>query len=248
MSDFANDPTIRRVRALLKKAESLAKMGDLNSDTEAEACNEMAAKLIAKYGIDQALLAERGEIKDVIINKLIELTGDYIIDKRVLLNNIVKALGAQAIFLRARRPGTVQSYKLTAHVFAYETDMDRIEFLFDLLQPQMFLGAVAAQVPYGENARSFRKSWMSGFVSAIAGRLKRTHKEAAAEAGVGTDLVLFDRSSAVELEYNLIHDPKSVVMAGARRLSGSGRSQGYAAGRRANIGNTVGGGRKTLTG
>jgi len=244
---FNDDPTIIRIRALLKKAESAAKQGTPEGDNEANAYNEMAAKFIAKYGVDQALLAERGEIRDVITNKRTRITDNYSYDKRVLFNMIVKSLGGQVVFIQSRRPGTQQSYTLTAHVFAYETDMERMEFLFELLQPQMLLGAAAAQAPYWESARSFRKSWMSGFAAAIGERLKRTQKEAAAEAGAGTDLVLFDRSKAVKFDFDLAHDPKTITTQ-ARSLNGSGRSQGFAAGQKASLGNAVGGGRRAIVG
>ena len=249
MNDFNNDPTLRRVRGLLKKAESLYSIGDENSVREAEAANALAAKLISKHGIDQALLADKGEIKDVIVNKLIPLSAVYQNDKRVLFNSIVHALGAQVIFIRSRRPGTAQSYTLSAHVFAYESDMARIELLFEMLQPQMLLGAAAAHVPYWENARSFRKSWMSGFISAIHGRLKATKKEATKEAGTGTDLVLFNREKAVEVAYKATFDPKHTINSAPRRLAGSGREQGYAAGQKASFGgNNIGGSRRALAG
>lgn len=242
---FDNDPTIRRVRALLNKAGSLAKMGDENSQREADACNDKASELIAKHRIDQVLLLMKGEIQDAIVSKRIPLSSVYTQDKKTLFNMIVHALGAQVVFIRRKRPGTEQSYTYTAHVFAYESDLERIEFLFEMLQPQMVLGAAAAQVPAWENARSFRKSWMHGFASAIKDRLQRTQNEATAEAGAGTDLVLFDRSKAVEKTYrDFVGKTTNTV----RTLAGTGRQQGYAAGQRASLGdNQLGNSRRSVT-
>lgn len=245
MSNFADDPMIVKIRGLLKKAASAAEQGTPEGDNEADAYNEMAAKLIAKYGIDQALLAERGEVKDPIVNKLIKIADGYALDRRSLLFAIVRGLGAQAVYIKRRRPGTQQSYSYTMHVFAYQSDLNRIELLFELLQPQMLLGAAAAQVPWYENARSYRKSWMSGFAMAITARLKRTEKEAAADAGTGTDLVLYDRSKAVKQSYTEAY-PKTHST--QRYLNGSGQSQGYAAGQRANLDNRIGGSRPALVG
>lgn len=244
---FDNDPQIRRISALLKKAESLVRMGDENSQREADACNEMAAKLISKHNIDQAMLAAKGEIEDAIISKYIRMSDGYTIDKKVLLNSIIKALKAQVVFIKTRRPGTEQSYKYVAHVFAYERDLERIEFLFEMLQPQMLLGAAAAQAPYWENKRSFRKSWMLGFSAAIKERLQRTQTEATAEAGAGTDLVLFDRSQAVKQSFDIAHPPKGISRT-PRSLQGSGLSQGYVAGQKASFGdNQLGNSRRALS-
>lgn len=241
---FNNDPTIRRIRSLLKKAESLVQMGDENSQREADACNEKASELINKHGIDQALLAAKGEIQDAITSKRIPLSDPYVMDKKTLFNQIVMSLGGQVVFLKRKRPGTQQSYSYTAHVFAYEGDLERIEFLFEMLQPQMLLGAAAAQTPYWENARSFRKSWMYGFAIAISERLQRTQNEAVAEAGAGTDLVLFDRNKAVEQSFNIAHPKMKNTV---RTLNGSGLGQGYAAGQRASLGdNQLGNSRRAL--
>lgn len=244
MSNFNRDPKIELIRRLLAQAESAAKIGN---EAEAESFNNKATQLISKYGVDQALLAAKGEIQDAIISRYMRISDNYAMDKRSLLNAIVHGLGAQVIFVLSLRPGTAQSYSYTGHVFAYEGDLERIELLYDLLSSQMLFGAAAAQVPSWESARSYRKSWMSGFAEAIRLRLMRTEKEAATDAGVGTDLVLFDRNTAVKLEFDLAHDPKKTKFVG-RHLGGSGREDGYKAGKQANMGNNLGGARKSLAG
>lgn len=241
MSDFTNDPKISVIKALLKQAESAAKLGN---QAEADTYNEKASALIAKYGVDQALLAEKGQIKDALISRRITIPDNYAMDKRVLLHRIVIALGAKVIFLTIKKPGTAQSYSYVGHVFAFESDMERIQFLFDLLSTQMVLGAAAANVPLWENARSYRKSWMLGFADAINARLKRHVKQASTDSGTGTDLVLFNRSSAVEKAYKTAY-PKTHTS--GRSLQGTGRSDGYAAGQRASLGtNNIGGSRVAL--
>jgi hypothetical protein len=242
LNNVASDAMIEKVRKLLALAESAAKVGNM---AEADAATEFATKLITKFGIDQALLAAKGEIKDELINKRIKIADDWALDRRSLLFAIVRGLGAKALYLKTKRPGTQQSYSYVMHVFAYESDMARIEFLFEMLQPQMILGAAAAESgTWWENKRSFRKSWMAGFSTAIAERLQRNTKEAATEAGTGTDIVLFDRSKAVESAYTTRY-PKTVST--SRNLAGSGRSQGYAAGQRASLGdNQIGGSRLAL--
>lgn len=234
MTNYINDPQITLIRKLLKKAEGAARLGTPAGDIEANLFNEHAAVLIAKHGVDQALLAEKGEIQDAIISKMIPILGTYAMDRRVLLGHIILAFGAKAVIIPNHRVGTYQGKTYTIHVFAYESDMNRIEFLFEMLQPQMLLGAAAAYVPYYDNVRAFRKSWMSGFAAAVYNRLKRNETKAAADAGVGTDLVLFNRSAAVERAHDEAY-PKLGAPT-TRKLAGSGRSQGYAAGTRASLG------------
>lgn len=236
MSKFSDDPMINKIRNLLKKAESLSKMTDENSKHEAEACNEKAAELIVKHGIDQALLAEAGKIEDPIVSKRIEILDNYARDRHGLLSQIVNAFGAKAVVHSNHKYGTVQGKTYTFHVFAHESDMNRIEFVYELLQPQMIFGAMAAPVPYYDTARSFRKSWMTGFSAAIYNRLKRHEKQVVAESesSTGTALVLVNRSGAVEKAYQTAYPKLGTVK--PRKLRGSGRSQGYAAGQRASLG------------
>lgn len=247
-TSFATDPKIETIRKILKKAEAAARLGTQEGQTEADRCNEMASKLIAKFGVDQALLAVEGKIDDPIVSERVAIPDNYAVDLRVLIFSIITALGGQMVYLKRRRPGTVRSYTYTAHIFGHRSTLDRTIFLFDLLQNQMLLGAAAAPVPYWENARSYRKSWMSGFTTAISERLSRNEKQAAdeserpaIESGVSMALVLVDRSKAVENMFVAAY-PKNTVVKSYRTLSGSGHGQGYVAGHKANIGNAVGNG------
>jgi uncharacterized protein DUF2786 len=251
MASFANDPMISKIRKLLQQAEGAARLGNTE---EANAFNEKATELITKYGVDQAKLAAEGQIDDPIASEHVAIPDTYAVDMRNLIFNITVALGGQMVYLKRRRPGTAQSYTYTAHIFGHRSTLDRVIFLFDLLQSQMLVGASAAQVPAWENARSYRKSWMAGFAIAIRDRLSRNEQKAAAESnspaissGIGMELVLLDRSKAVEASFSAAY-PKGTVSKSYRTLRGSGRSHGYAAGQRANIGNAVGNNRKVLVG
>lgn len=230
MTSFNNDPMIGKIRKLLKQAESAVKNGN---KAEAEAYNSKASELIAKHGVDQALLAEKGEIQDAIVSMMFDINGEFSMDRRVLLTHIIKAMGGSAVIISSHRPGTYQSKDYTVHAFAYQSDMNRIQFLYEILTSQMLLGsAVAARNV--EKKRSFRKSWMLGFSYAIYVRLKKDEEVAVAAAGTGTDVVLYNRSLAVEqaqcVEYPELGKPVE------RKLGSSGRAQGYMAGKRASLG------------
>lgn len=245
MSDFDTNPMISKIRKLLKLAESAAALGTPEGDAEAGSANDKATELMAKYGVDQALLANRGEIKDNVTSKKIQIFGNYAMDRRVLLGHIISALGGKGVIFTNHRPGTYRGVTYTMHVFAFESDMNRIEFLFSLLSTQMLVGAAAARPQYWENKRSFRKSWMTGFAMAIYNRLDRSEKQAVSNAEPGTALVLFNRSAAVTRAQD--EEYGKLGSATTRKLAGSGRNQGYAAGQRASLGdNQLGGSRQAL--
>lgn len=268
------DKIITRIKKSLALAEDAAKRG---AQAEADAANEMAAKLIARHQVDSAMLAEAGEIKDVIVNKKIKITTNYTQDKKHLLHCIARGMGAQAISIRTRRSGTEQSYTYSVHVFAFESDMQRIEMLFELLCTQMMVGANTAEIPYWENKRSFRKSWMSGFAYAIEERLARNIKEMVESTfieleGNGPALAIEQdnrtwsskaeragrkKSKSTELvlkgrdeqvkEQYKVAYPK--VVKTYRSLRGSGWGKGNEAGKKASLGsNEIGNRKKALVG
>src|SRR4051794_35012987 len=62
------DVVLDKVRKLLAKAEDPA-----CSPAEAEALTAKATELIAKYGVDQALLAARDPARDSVVDRMIEV-------------------------------------------------------------------------------------------------------------------------------------------------------------------------------
>jgi hypothetical protein len=76
-----------KVRKLLAKAEDPACTRE-----EAEALTAKAAELIAKYGIDQAMLAAGGTQRPQAVgNRLVELQGPYLREKAHLLHVVAES-------------------------------------------------------------------------------------------------------------------------------------------------------------
>ncbi|MGA5305489.1 DUF2786 domain-containing protein [Nucisporomicrobium flavum] len=215
------DRLLERVRKLLAKAESPA-----CTPAEAEAFTAKAAELIAKYGVDQALLAGADPAADPVGDRIVTVEPPYSRDKAGLLGAVAIALRCKVVHLERR--GTAR-----IHLFGHRADLERVELLFTSLLVQAAHGLAAAAVPTYDHPAAFRRSWLVGFTEAIRARLTATEQAAAASAP-GAELVLVDRTVAVERRRDETY-PK-LARLGPRRLAGSGRGQGYAAGRTADLG------------
>jgi hypothetical protein len=217
------DPLLSRVRKLLAKAEDPA-----CTPAEAEAFTAKAAELIAKYGVDQALLAGADPALDPVGDRVVEVEAPYSRDKAGLLGAVAVALRCRVVHLERR--GTAR-----IHLFGHGADLERVELLFTSLLVQAAHGLAATEVPSFDHPAAFRRSWLAGFTEAIRLRLTATEKAAVADAP-GADLVLVDRTELVDRRRDETY-PR-LTRLGPRRLAGSGRRQGYAAGRTADLGGT----------
>jgi hypothetical protein len=215
------DPLLARVRKLLAKAEDPA-----CTPEEAEAFTAKASHLIAKYGVDQALLAAGDPALDPVGDRIVTIDPPYARDKASLLAAVAMALRCRVVHLERR--GTART-----HLFGHAADLERVELLFTSLLVQAAHGLAAARVPWGEHPAAFRRSWLVGYTEAVRVRLRDAEAAAVSEAP-GADLVLVDRAELVERRRDAVY-PR-LARLGPRRLQGSGRGQGYAAGRSADLG------------
>lgn len=214
-----------KVRKLLAKAEDPA-----CTPEEAEALTAKAAALIAKYGIDQALLDARAERRQEVGNRLVQLEAPYLREKAYLLHVVAAALRCRSIRLERR---TAEGLRISVHLFGFASDVAGVELLFASLLVQAARGLLREPVPPGEQPAAWRRSWLVGFGSAVAQRFAASAPRAEA-AEPGTALVLADRDRAVDLAVAAAYPD---VRAGRRRrLTGGGFAAGSAAGRRADLG------------
>jgi hypothetical protein len=233
------DRMLAKIRALLTKAEDPAA-----TPAEAEAFTAKAAELMAKYGVDRAMLAAADPTSDVPGDRIIWIQAPYALDKQRLLSQLGLALGCKTVLKQS-----VRGYAV--HLFGYASDLERVDMLFTSLLLQAVNSLAQTPVPYWENAAAFRRSWLAGFAAMIAHRLHQAEKRAAANAtqereqagtgGPSVALVLADRATVVQRKLEEAY-PK-LGKARARKLSGSGYRDGVEAGRRADLGGTRVGGR-----
>lgn len=226
-------PMLERVRKLLAKAEGT------DNPVEALTYNEKAAELIARYGIEQALLnAGRAERERAIVgDRTIHVVAPYAGEKAALLHNIAKPLGVETIRLQGRR-----SDGLNVHLFGLPADLERVELLFTSLLLQASRGLTTPHASrYGEATVTYRKNWMWGFITAVKERLEVAENRArqatdATSDGPSTDLVLADREALVQRRVSEVY-PKLKNLRSVN-LGGTGYDDGQAAGRRADLGGT----------
>jgi hypothetical protein len=226
------DDLLDRVRKLLAKAED-----EGSSPAEAEALTAKAAELMARYGIDRALLGAIRPETDRPGDRVFTLDNPWGDVKRHLLAGLATALRCQCVQTR-----TAEGTRL--HVFGYRSDLDRADILFTSLLVQMARALARQAVPgAGSEARAWRRSWMLGFCSAVVARVLAAEEAAAASAGAGgsdgaadgrgTALVLADRSLVVRQQVAAAypHLRRTRVT-----YSGGGYGDGYRAGQQADIG------------
>jgi Protein of unknown function (DUF2786) len=225
----APDKLLDRVRKLLAKAED-----ESCTPPEAEALTAKAAELMAKYGIDRALLAAARPETDAPSSRFVDIDNPWGKVKAHLLCGLGAAMRCQCIMLTTRDG-------MRIHVFGYASDIERTDLLYTSVLIQMWHGLAAAAVPDRASPRAWRRSWLLGFAAAVIGRVRSAEDAARARAeqpGPAGEpsraaLVLADRSlvirTAVQREY-------PVTRTARLTYSGSGYGAGYAQGQRADIG------------
>jgi uncharacterized protein DUF2786 len=219
-----------RVRKLLVKAEA-----DGVTHAEAQALTAKAAELMAKYGIDRALLAARRPETDRPADRVIDIGNPWGRVQAHLLCGLAAALRCQCVILPRTGPGS------RIHVFGFASDIERTDVLYTSLLIQMWQGLAATQPPaWAQSPRAWRRSWLLGFATAVVARVRAAEQGAAQRAagtvtgdGRSAALVLADRTAIVERTLRAAYP---VTRRSRVTYSGSGYGNGYAQGQRADIG------------
>lgn len=220
---------VAKVRALLAKAESAAKLGNT---AEAAAYNAKAAEKMARYGIDAAIMMAKNEgLPDPRVDKVMTFRAPQAKAQGYLY---AKVLGAMRI-----RPILLDSYK-TVHVFGYASDMDLAEMMHASLAIQVQRELVHAPLRPANQRGADVRSFIYRYTDVVAARLRGIYAQTAAaaqdelEAGQpSVALVLADRSALVEADVAKEYPSLRTI-----RVSTSGRAgrAGAEAGRRADLG------------
>ena len=113
--------TLERVRALLAKAESTS------FPEEAEAFTIKAQELMARYGIDAAMVAAARHDQSAPSRRVVRLDAPYSSAKAILLSVIARANRCAMVW------STVDH---EAQVFGFDVDLDVVELLYVSLHLQ----------------------------------------------------------------------------------------------------------------
>jgi Protein of unknown function (DUF2786) len=224
-----SDRLLDRVRKLLAKAEA-----DGVTLEEAQALTGKAAELMAKYGIDRALLAARRPETDLPASRLVDIYNPWARVQAHLLCGLAAAMRCQCILLPSGEGQRV-------HMFGYSSDIERADVLYTSVLVQMWHGLIAAEVPArASSVRAWRRSWLLGFAAAVIARVKAAEERAeqtaaATRAGphASAALVLADRSVVIRRNVTAAYP---VTRTARLTYTGSGFGAGYRQGEQADIG------------
>jgi hypothetical protein len=167
----ADERMLSRIRALLAKAEAT------EYAEEAEALSARAQELMAKYSIDQALLAADSGREDQPAGRRIAVDNPYEGPKTSLLQAVALANRCRVIWSKDVGLATV---------VGFAADLDAVEVLFTSLLVQAngaMLRAGARQDAYGRSrTRAFRQSFLVSYAVRIGERLAEAAEHATQEA------------------------------------------------------------------
>jgi Protein of unknown function (DUF2786) len=239
----ASDRLLDRVRKLLAKAEA-----DGVTPAEAQALTAKAAELMAKYGIDRALLAAARPETDQPSSRLVDIYNPWARVQAHLLCGLAGAMRCQCILL----PSGDGDQRV--HIFGYASDIERADVLYTSVLVQMWHGLIATEVPgQVSSVRAWRRSWLLGFAAAVTARVQAAEDRAAriaSDAGAGltakTALVLADRSMVIRRNVAAAYPETRTARL---TYTGSGYGAGYRKGQQADIGagRVRSGGTRSLT-
>lgn len=230
------------VRKLLAKAEGAATPG------EAEVYTAKALELMARHGIDEALLEAKKERREQVVVRKIEVDQPYSEAKARLLAWTASALGSKSVL---HYTGGRRTRIKAVSIVGFESDLDRIEILYTSLLLQATSQVVHQNPPAWivmgpQTVAAHRRAWLHGFATGVHAKLKAAHEAAVAQAVAeeqtgdgtpGTAVVLADRKTQVENFYEETFT--NLSKAKRPRLGGTGFDKGYAAGQRANTDQTT---------
>jgi hypothetical protein len=226
-----HDTQLERIRKLLAKAEDPAV-----TEAEAELYNTKAAELIARYGIDNAMLAAAGRSADDLTVLKIPIDNPYSRDKASLLTNVAYPLRCRTLLHREGQS------VVAVTVFGFRSDLSRVELLFTslLLQASTQLTRVRPDGRvFRESLAAYRRTWLHGFARAVHDRLIHAEENAARDHQPSSpgqrsaELVIRDRTALVQSAFD--QEYGDLRSAAPRRLSGSGYRDGHQAGTRADL-------------
>ncbi|MFT4288185.1 DUF2786 domain-containing protein [Nocardioides sp.] len=215
----AHDGILRKVRALLAKAEDPA-----TTPEESETYNRKAEELIARYAIEAVMLDARPGGDAKVQMRRFPAVKPYPKPKGTLLHQIATALGCQTI--RIRETGEM-------HVYGYESDLTAVEILF----ASCLMQGTRDVMREWDGSTAFRTSFWQAFAYRVGQRLRASRRQAADDTP-GAGIVLADRKQAVSDAFDADWAGNTRPTAASRTTSFGGILAGRAMGNRADLGET----------
>lgn len=230
---------LARARKLLAKGERT------DNEHEAEAFTKKAMGLLAKYGIDEALLAEEDPDRRKVGQLTIECHAPFSLEKVSLLATVADASGCRTVYEETWRDGVYRRASQSdrqiksVHLMGHEADIRRVELLYTSLLLQQATALKNVEIPWHTTSpAAYRRSWLAGYAAAIRSRMAEATRDAVKDTeeatGRSTELVLADRRAEVDEAFKEAFP--DAQLGRPRSLNGSGFTNGYAEGEKADIG------------
>lgn len=230
-----NEAMIEKIRGLLAKAESS------EFEEEADLFLKKATELMAKYRIDEALLAAAGKAADDPVERRFISVGTWGIAKGSLIVSLCQAFDCHAVW--ASKQKGVRRCGLVGHA----SDLDVVVALFTSLEIQLDRELQNVKGYDKGGTRAARNSFARGWCNRVGTRVESHYKKAVvaetAEHSTGDSesvaLVLASREQDVNAKYQEFYHTKPRYRTSRTRTSNYGAyHNGSQAGERANIGAT----------
>lgn len=179
----------KRQRMADKVAKLLRQAEDVTGTPEESVFQAKAFEILAKYGIDQAMIdasragIDASSLPADAIKWSAQITGTYASAQAMLINSIARALHCRCVY--STSGGHV------VHVFGMPNHIDRVRMLWDILQPQMVRMSSQVRPEWGTHVRRYRRAWIAGFASTIGSRVREQETKAVEEASSSGALVLY---------------------------------------------------------
>lgn len=238
-----------KIQALLAKAERTT------NEHERAAFSEKAEELLARWGIDRAMLqAEEGRSEEI-VTQFMTFPGSVGDTQKSFIQFCyvsLAGLGTVQFYISSDIEGTPREKQIKGQwskklaVVGYKSDVEDAIWLGQslLLQAQMAttewwkieLRETYGSAPPAPVRAKAKRSFLEGYSYTVKGRLHAVATRAKEESGTGTDLVLFDRKGNVD-KYMAGLSLRS-SRGGRKSADWSARAAGGVAGHGADLGQT----------
>jgi hypothetical protein len=167
-----DDRALRRIRALLVKAEST------EFPEEAEALTAKAQELMTRHAVDAALLgagSAPGAPGVAVDTRRVHVADPYVRAKMQLLGAVAEANGVRLVWYQGLG---------IANLVGIRGDLDAVELLFTSLLLQVSQALSAAERVEGRRSasRTFRRAFLLGYAQRVGERLLAARRQATDEA------------------------------------------------------------------
>lgn len=186
---------------IIDKAKKLLALRDrAGTQGEAEAAARALSKLLDKHRITMAELeTKQGRVESIVANEKYPLIAweRAVAWRRALIDTLSKHYGV-AHWRARKHVGYTRSlgkrYRTTIHLCGRQSDIDLMRYMFAWLSCEIVR---IAEVACAQHGRSFKRSWMFGFVEGLDAQLKASRQEVLKTVGE-TAMVLLTRLDEAE--------------------------------------------------